>query len=96
MYKKLCVICNKEFMTEYKNKNVCSFICRQEKTRQNSREIMRKKRHSHDRWKPCQICGYKETTDIHHEKSETYILCPNHHALITRGIKTIEQLLKNE
>jgi len=41
----------------------------------------------------CIVCGYNETTDIHHEKGQTFTLCPNHHALITRGIKTLEELL---
>lgn len=38
----------------------------------------------------CQVCGYNEVTDIHHEKLEIYILCPNHHALITRKLKSIK------
>lgn len=43
--------------------------------------------------KPCVVCGWFETTDLHHDVDATYILCPNHHALITRGIRTIGQLL---
>ena len=45
----------------------------------------------------CKVCGFSETTDIHHEGKdrEMYILCPNHHALITRGIKTLEDMLIN-
>ena len=96
MYKKKCCMCQKPFETKYRNKQTCSFSCKQEKQRQNSRIIMRKDRHSKDRYKPCIICDYKEATDIHHEGKKTYILCPNHHALITRGIKTIKELLNSK
>ncbi len=43
----------------------------------------------------CEVCGYSETVDIHHEGGlrEEHTLCPNHHSLITRGIKTMGQLL---
>ncbi len=46
----------------------------------------------------CHVCGYNETTDFHHEGKDrvVYILCPNHHALITRGIKTLEDILTNK
>ncbi len=39
-------------------------------------------------------CGFSETLDTHHEglDREEYLLCPNHHALITRGIKTLVEL----
>ena len=40
----------------------------------------------------CEICGYSQVTDVHHEKDTTHILCPNCHALITRGIKTMDEL----
>lgn len=47
----------------------------------------------------CEICGYTEILEIHHEWKEDgsytlHILCPNHHGLITRGIKTLEELKK--
>lgn len=43
----------------------------------------------------CEVCGYSETIDIHHEgiARDVYTLCPNHHALVTRGIKTLPELL---
>ncbi|KKN64745.1 hypothetical protein LCGC14_0488770 [marine sediment metagenome] len=46
----------------------------------------------------CFICGYNETIDIHHEGKERveYSLCPNCHALITRGIKTLAQLVAQQ
>ena len=41
----------------------------------------------------CEICGFALTVDVHHGVNrEVHILCPNHHALITRGIKTLEEL----
>ncbi|KKL45396.1 hypothetical protein LCGC14_2356100 [marine sediment metagenome] len=47
----------------------------------------------------CQVvgCGFSETVDTHHEGEDRqeYILCPNHHALITRGVKTLEDILTN-
>jgi hypothetical protein len=39
---------------------------------------------------PCQVCGWNTTVDVHHEGDDLYILCPNHHALITRRKRTIE------
>lgn len=42
----------------------------------------------------CELCEYDKTVDIHHEgeTKEVHILCPNCHALITRGIKTFEEV----
>jgi hypothetical protein len=44
----------------------------------------------------CEICGYDLTTDIHHHGNMRYELCPNHHALITRKIRTMEELLSEK
>ena len=41
----------------------------------------------------CEACGYDKTTDLHHEGKELHILCPNCHALLTRRIKTMVDLL---
>jgi len=43
----------------------------------------------------CEVCGYGETVDLHHEgeEREEHILCPNCHALITRKLATLEGLL---
>ena len=45
----------------------------------------------------CEVCNYSACYDIHHEgnEREPHILCPNCHALITRGIVTLEELLNN-
>ena len=43
----------------------------------------------------CIVCGFSETTDIHHERGETYVLCPNHHALITRNIRSLNDVLQD-
>lgn len=42
----------------------------------------------------CELCGYGETVDIHHEGEERVevVLCPNHHALLTRGLTSLEEL----
>ena len=40
----------------------------------------------------CEICGYSQVTDVHHEKNTAHVLCPNCHALITRGMKTMDEL----
>ena len=94
-FKKECCICHKSFTTVYQGKGVCSFDCRAEKKRECARAFQRRKRKK-KKCKPCEVCGFKETSDLHHESRKTYILCPNHHALITRGIKTIEQLFENK
>ncbi len=88
IYQKNCGMCNKKFNTTYKNKNICSLLCRQQKITTYTRDLMRKHREAkRNRIKiPCQVCGFNETTDLHHENGEAYILCPNHHALLSRGI----------
>ena len=96
VYKKCCCICRKEYETGWGNSNVCSWECRQEKNRKASRIIMQLKRHAGNRWRPCEVCGFAITTDIHHEEKTTHILCPNHHAMITRGIKTFEEMIKDK
>jgi len=93
-FKKKCSICNNNFETHRKYQNICSWQCRQIAVKERARVTMRRKRYGKVKYKPCEICGYKDVTDIHHERAKVYRLCPNHHALITRGIKTIEQLLK--
>jgi len=109
-YKNKCFICGKEFTTIYRKQNTCSFICRQEKNRRFTRCYMRKKRHPSKKIKhsfsttsitsskkvneACIICGFNLTTDLHHEDTLEVILCPNHHALITRNIRTFKDLIK--
>ena len=98
--KKICGICKKEFETTRANKNICSWSCRQENNRTFSRERARENRATkrlcvkitYYKKRKCFICGFDETVDTHHEGTSTYTLCPNHHALITRNIKTIKQL----
>jgi len=43
----------------------------------------------------CEACGHQGVTDIHHEGEarDIHYLCPNCHALITRGKKTLDELL---
>jgi hypothetical protein len=89
IYKRKCAVCSLAFETTIARQNICSFKCRQEATRVAGRVRKFNQR------KPCVVCGWSETTDVHHDMGRTYILCPNHHALITRGLKTIEDLLLN-
>lgn len=50
----------------------------------------------------CRICGYSRVVDNHHldgnhdnnEKDNLLDLCPNCHALITRGLVTLNELLE--
>lgn len=91
-YNKTCSVCRVEFTTKHKMQNLCSFDCQQEAGRKRSR--LAKKRKKVNKNPPCEICGYQDTIDIHHEGIKTYNLCPNHHALITRNIKTLEQLFR--
>jgi len=91
---KHCSICNEEFKPKQSGQNICSWECRQIANRNRARYTMRLRRHKERRFKPCSVCGYSLTSDRHHEGKRIYILCPNCHALITRGIKRIEQLFK--
>ncbi len=97
---KKCSICKKDFSTIRIMQNICSWKCRQIANKERSRYCMRKLRHKtqgHKKqkyFKHCEICGYEKVIDIHHEGNKIFRLCPNHHALITRGIKTIEDLFR--
>ena len=88
MYNKKCAFCGKEFETKYNMKNICSFNCRMAANRDNARISTRIKRKRAPNDNPCEICGWNETIDRHHESDGIHYLCPNHHSLITRnGIK---------
>lgn len=94
---KKCPVCNKMFETKQWNKVTCSKKCRDIKKRLYNTNFMRKKRHPNTKaCEPCIICGYKLTTDTHREGGKTYKLCPNHHALISRGIKTLIELMMDK
>ena len=110
MISKICEICGSPFDTRYPNKLFCGFDCRRESVRRRGLDIAEAKRckprdipftihlpmanKQIRACKPCVVCGWAETTDLHHDIGVNYILCPNHHALITRGIKTIQELLE--
>ena len=56
--------------------------------------VIRKYKHRPKTVGNCAVCGFSLTVDLHHEGfGKTYILCPSHHALITRGISTLQELL---
>ena len=94
---KKCPVCNKMFKTNQWNRITCSKKCKDIRKRLYNTDFMRKKRHPNTRvCEPCIICGYKLTTDTHHEGGKTYKLCPNHHALISRGIKTLDELMMDK
>jgi hypothetical protein len=99
IYQKTCAICQRPFETPYTRKELCSFECQKIAQLDRSRRGMRQKRHGLtgeriEFKRSCVACGFSETTDIHHEGNETYVLCPNHHALITRNIKTLDEVLQ--
>lgn len=94
IFNKMCSICEIPFTTTYKNKNICSFACKKEHNRRNSRFYARSKRNGKKKeCLPCEVCGFSETTDQHYESGKVYTLCPNHHALITRNIQTLQQVM---
>lgn len=91
-YKKICSICNKKFVAPFIRQNLCSFDCRQIHQRERSLLIKRLKE-GNCSYPPCEVCKDKVSNEIHTEKGKNYFLCSKHHAIITGGIKTIEQLL---
>lgn len=92
-YKKKCSVCGISFITVYKRQNICNnFNCSCMAARERAIIIMREKRKKINS-APCQVCGFIGVSDIHHEMGKIYKLCPNHHALITRGIKTLFEVL---
>ena len=95
MNNKICKVCTKEFIPRHHKEEFCSDECRKEHRKEHRKSITTKHyRYGIDkRGKPCIICGYDLTTDVHHEGKTLVILCPNHHALITRKIKTLGELL---
>lgn len=96
LFNKKCCICGKDFESERANKNICSFECKKEHNRQHSLFYTRIKRQKKTGGRPCYVCGFSETVDLHREGTEVYILCPNHHCLITRGVKTLQQVLASK
>ena len=96
VYQRECAVCGTPFETTYNRKHICSFGCRQEAVRVSGRSGSkeRKQRRKDIRaLRCCVVCGWNETVDLHHDIGATYVLCPNHHALITRNLKTIQELL---
>lgn len=85
-----CKYCERLFVPVEGHQKYCSKKCRREVAGSKARRGMRNRRIKKVNGK-CQVCGYKETLDIHHEGKDVYVLCPNHHALITRGITQIEE-----
>lgn len=97
MFKKDCAICKKEFETKYKNQNICSFICRREAQRDRSKRLMRIMRNKKiSSYEPCEICGFRLITELHHEPFNTHYLCPTHHAMITRNRATLIEMINNK
>lgn len=89
---KKCSYCGEPFSPiRYQQTQYCSPACRIEAHQTSTREYRRLKRHQNEVITPCQVCGFNETTDIHHEGDKLYILCPNHHALLSRGKVRIEE-----
>jgi hypothetical protein len=89
---KKCTICGNNFTPRCKGQNTCCFSCRQIKKRDAAKKYARNKRYNKVLGK-CYICGYDKAIDNHHEGGKEYKLCPNCHALLTRGYSTLEELL---
>ncbi len=45
----------------------------------------------------CEVCGFSRTIGLHHDGDARveHVLCPNHHALITRGLTTLLDLTQD-
>ena len=96
MLTKTCQQCKERFSPHVQQQKYCSNTCRQDYYRIDSRDKMRIYRHRQDDignvpLKGCQVCGYSDAIDIHHEGRDLYLLCPNHHAIITRGKARISE-----
>ncbi len=89
---KQCAYCKALFHTFDSRKNMCSPECRHKASMQN--KIVTQKRKKQGEKVSCLICGFYLVTDIHHEAGEIYNLCPNHHAMITRGVASLSGLLE--
>ena len=92
IFRNTCSICGKTFESFYQNKMVCSFDCRQEKKRECALRLSRIKKNNKKIYEPCEICGFDLYTELHHDTDGKHILCPNHHTLITKNIKTLKDL----
>lgn len=87
----ICKLCGKEYQEHIGTQRYCSADCKQEVKRMRARRGMRQAR-NRLRYKDvhkCQVCSYDKVVDIHHEGNLLYVLCPNHHACITRGVCNI-------
>ena len=90
MERGICKRCNAIFVKNVAQRQYCE-QCSPYQYGKSARRAMRYKRHRENgRSQPCQVCGFSEVVDLHHEGQDMYWLCPNHHALITRGKKDIE------
>jgi acetyl-CoA carboxylase beta subunit len=87
-----CVVCSLQFYPTYLRQITCSAKCRK---RRNTQKTLENLHHRRRKNYPaaCEICGFTLTLDIHHEGKELHTLCPNHHALITRRIKSLSDLI---
>ena len=93
-----CTYCGFPFDTiTHKARDIVTTLCPNHQSLANHKgpSVPNKKTiYSLTKSKKCIVCGYSETVDTHHGYGNiTYTLCPNHHALITRRIKTLEELL---
>ena len=81
-----CVYCGRRFERTHRNQKLCNTNCRAKarakKARGGMRGLRRLRLRGGIKDKSCQVCGYSDTFDLHHEGENKYILCPNHHALI--------------
>jgi hypothetical protein len=87
-----CIVCRKLFYSDNIRQITCSPSCRKKRNTAKTLESYNIKKKHPSRF--CEICGFSLTTDIHHENKILHILCPTHHALITRHIRSFSQLIE--
>jgi len=87
-----CTVCKKDFIPNSSAQKVCSYLCRREKARHCTRINKEKRKHPERYADYCQICGITENIERHHEAGKEFLLCSNHHKLITYGHPTLKEL----
>jgi hypothetical protein len=110
-YDKICKHCAREYQTASKQSMYCSTSCKQKNYRLASKsdDISIKAIYKIFENKPCELCGWSESTcDIHHivevsdggknELDNLVVVCPNHHRMIHNDLISkdkLSQLIKD-
>ena len=89
-----CIVCGSHFSPVGKE-DTCSKECKSLRKRKMISLRGKSKNQVRSMAQSCIVCGFDEVIDVHHEGTSAVILCPNHHALITRGIRTLKEMLES-